>query len=270
MQSQIIVFAAECERRSIPKSTIMLIISSIIPAIVVKDTLDPLYLFRTYEHPKSISQEKQFGAVINPGQAANIPIWQVARATTAAPSYFRPMVINDYVYLDGGFGAEANNPTHHAFNEVAQMHGAEPKNIALTVSIGTGVPSKVRPLGKGFLGDYMAWIKYSVAATTQSENTHRTMKESSECHGYPYERFNPEERLGDIDLGEWRTKTLKDPPRKVNLTLATIKEITEAYLKDPDVQRRIRNVAAQLVETRRLRSQDSNKWSAAAAAVLTG
>ena len=38
----------------------------------------------------------------------DIKIWEAARATSAAPTYFEPMKIGDYTLVDGGL--EANNP----------------------------------------------------------------------------------------------------------------------------------------------------------------
>ena len=42
------------------------------------------YLFRSYDH-LSIDNEQSTGLVRNPGPAANVAIWQAARATSAAP-----------------------------------------------------------------------------------------------------------------------------------------------------------------------------------------
>ena len=38
----------------------------------------------------------------------DIKIWEAARATSAAPTYFKPLKVGDYELLDGGLGA--NNP----------------------------------------------------------------------------------------------------------------------------------------------------------------
>ena len=37
-----------------------------------------------------------------------IKVWEAARATSAAPAYFKPFAIEKYELLDGGLGA--NNP----------------------------------------------------------------------------------------------------------------------------------------------------------------
>ena len=46
------------------------------------------YIFRSYDHPRDLSRGngQSAGSVRNPGPAANVPIWQAARATSAAPT----------------------------------------------------------------------------------------------------------------------------------------------------------------------------------------
>ncbi|XP_033110159.1 85/88 kDa calcium-independent phospholipase A2-like, partial [Anneissia japonica] len=66
-------------------------------------------------------------------------VWQVARASGAAPSYFRPMGR----YLDGGL--IANNPTLDALTEIHEhyidkkMKNLPTQSVGLVLSIGTGV-----------------------------------------------------------------------------------------------------------------------------------
>lgn len=75
----------------------------------------------------------------------NLPLWQLVRASTAAPVYFPPEVINtgsqEFVFVDGGI-TTYNNPSFQAF----LMATTEPYNLnwpagedqLLLVSIGTG------------------------------------------------------------------------------------------------------------------------------------
>lgn len=59
----------------------------------------------------------------NPGREDNYPITRVARATSAAPFYFKAVNLDkddpDLELIDGGFGA--NNPSEEAYREVGQM-----------------------------------------------------------------------------------------------------------------------------------------------------
>jgi hypothetical protein len=61
-------------------------------------------------------------------------IWEAARATSAAPTYFSTITIDEVIYGDGGLGY--NNPTRLAINEA---HDVWPeRSIGCLVSLGTG------------------------------------------------------------------------------------------------------------------------------------
>ncbi|KAF7865472.1 hypothetical protein EAF04_006447 [Stromatinia cepivora] len=210
------------------------------------------YLFRTYEHLKS---QSNYSEELNPGPPLYIPIWQVARATTAAPTYFKPSQINNERFVDGGYGY--NNPTSRTFAEVEQVHGKG--TIAITLSIGTGRPTKVPPIARknsGLIGHYRQMIKYTAATTTDSEHIHEHVKDRTlgRC---TYERLNVDGGLGDINLGEWRIHN------KENMTLKTIREQTLAYLNQSEVRTRMEKVARMLVKNRQERSR-TRRWDVVA------
>ncbi|KAB8296261.1 hypothetical protein EYC80_009035 [Monilinia laxa] len=228
---------------------------TIVLAIRENSCSDAPYLFRTYEHKKSACNYLE---ELNPGPAQPIPIWKVARATTAAPTYFKPIQLECERFVDGGFGGFSNNPTSRTFAEVEQMHGKG--TVALTLSIGTGRPTKVQPIAKhksGFIRYILQLIKYTTATMTDSENTHERVKELLAAQGCPYERFNIDGGLGDINLGEWRIRG------KENITLKKIRDQTCAYLDQSDVQAQMEKVAKIMVNNRIERAKTS-KWNAVA------
>jgi len=53
-------------------------------------------LFCSYDNPVELKSYE------------NIKLWQAARATSASPTYFKPMTIGDGTFVDGGL--QANNP----------------------------------------------------------------------------------------------------------------------------------------------------------------
>ncbi|NOK64444.1 MAG: patatin [Chloroflexi bacterium AL-W] len=73
-------------------------------------------------------------------ESYNFPMWQVARATTAAPTYFEPLSIemeNDqdyYALIDGG--VFANNPAMCGYVEAQRMY--PDASDMIVVSLGTG------------------------------------------------------------------------------------------------------------------------------------
>ena len=95
-------------------------------------------MFRSYDH--IVSNDPDLGEAMNPGYAhtnnSNAFIWEVARATSAAPTYFKEMKIGNDRYMDGGLGA--NNPSGIAWNNARQVSRTPDHRIAMMISIGTG------------------------------------------------------------------------------------------------------------------------------------
>lgn len=73
--------------------------------------------------------------------AWDVKMWQVARATSAAPTYFEPACVaefkdeGDHALVDGG--VYANNPSVAAYSDAAQVWAGAEIHV---VSIGTGQP----------------------------------------------------------------------------------------------------------------------------------
>jgi patatin-like phospholipase/acyl hydrolase len=79
----------------------------------------------------------------------NLPLWQLVRASTAAPVFFPPEVVevgeHEFVFVDGGI-TTYNNPAFQAFLmatlEPYKMNWPAGENKLLVVSIGTGSSPK--------------------------------------------------------------------------------------------------------------------------------
>jgi patatin-like phospholipase/acyl hydrolase len=76
---------------------------------------DKPYLFRT--NPNNIQTPR----VQNPGEADKNKVGKIARATSAAPTYFKPVNISTKEYSDGGMGN--NNPAQLMLDDVIAMTG---------------------------------------------------------------------------------------------------------------------------------------------------
>lgn len=83
-----------------------------------------VYLYKTAHHPRLRDDYKK-------------PMWEIARATSAAPSYFRSHKIGFHTDLVDG-GLWANNPSMVALTEAIGMLQQAPENIAM-LSIGTAL-----------------------------------------------------------------------------------------------------------------------------------
>jgi hypothetical protein len=185
-------------------------------------------------------------------------IWEAARATSAAPSFFKPMTIKSSTYVDGGLGY--NNPAKLALIEAGRIWVG--RDVCL-VSIGTGHPSavsiveesqlrndldfqhsflKIVQSSSSMLASYTVpqWntakdIPYGVLAllkmagavmnnVTNSEVVHDEMEQAAHAK-FPYFRFNIERDPGDIGLEDCKT-------------LQTVKARTTAYMATSDLKKK--------------------------------
>ena len=193
------------------------------------------------------------------GRNANkCAIWQAARSTSAAPSFFRSMFVDVPApggwYIDGGL--RHNNPSQLALDEARRIWPTI-KRFCL-VSIGTGrqknvefldikdseAPKEVRPQsslrsvlsripGVSLLGTVkntpaglMELKKIGQACvnmSTSSEPIHdaifRLATSPDSDMRFPYHRFNVEKGMDSIGLEEWKAKV-------------RMGELTERYMRE--------------------------------------
>lgn len=186
------------------------------------------YLFRTYKNlHRSKDPEEREAHRNRPAMAHDIPIWQVARATSAAPTYFKPPKINDRHYLDGGFGS--NNPCVEILNEVHTMNNNAPESAKLIISIGTGKSKSISRFSSGRLAIWRFWnyINFAAKWASESETRHIDMINAQKHNpdSMRYHRLNVEEGLDEMKLDEWRERG------KVKLMLGRCIAKTRARLR---------------------------------------
>lgn len=117
-----------------------------LPKVMVTATLADrtpvdLHLFRNYPSPSAILGISHAGPFEEPPPAQEQLLWKTARATGAAPTYFRA----SGRFLDGGL--ISNNPTLDALTEIQEYNvalkavgqGDQVAPVSLVVSLGTGV-----------------------------------------------------------------------------------------------------------------------------------
>ncbi|KAL2693380.1 acyl transferase/acyl hydrolase/lysophospholipase [Phyllosticta citricarpa] len=240
------------------------------------------YLFRTFDHlpPAPFVSPARNNQHLNPGHAHRMPIWQVARATSAAPTYFEPLKAEGFMFKDGGLGT--NNPASVALQEVTQLHEQKP---LLLLSIGTGratvndddddntsdtatvpggpkIPSFLEPFFEN-----LAVIKYMQNLVTETEQVHEHMQNRFEDeaaafpHAIPtvYHRLNVSSGIGRvIPLDSWR------PASSGAQTKAAMLAATMAYLSRPGPDAALRETAQLLVRLRRRRAA-TERWERFAA-----
>jgi hypothetical protein len=165
-------------------------------------------------------------------------IWEAARATSAAPTFFSPIYIKHVRYGDGGLGW--NNPTREAIAEAHSIWANRP--IGCVVSIGTGLEEALQlddqtteipkfinsVLAKTSpkLSFQLAVADYCVRCLTSCENTHREMAENPEriILDGNYFRLNVPQGMSKIGLDEWE---------KLEDMLA----LTDSYMRHGEMQK---------------------------------
>ncbi|KAI6878325.1 quinate permease [Hortaea werneckii] len=155
-----------------------------------------------------------------------VKIWEAARATSAATSFFDPITIDGSAYVDGGLGM--NNPVDRLWREAREVFVTGEQNledlIRCVLSVGTGKPA-LKAFGRSVseVGNSL------IAIATETEEKHRTFYNSHEdlARQRLYFRFNPP-YLDAIALNEAEKR-------------GDIRVRTEEYGNDPEVALRVRN-----------------------------
>lgn len=163
------------------KNGIVLIPQSIVLAIT-KDNVDaPPTLFKTYDISAALD---------------GCTIWQVARATSAATTFFKPIKVgrDEIEFIDAGFGH--NNPCEILISEAQQQfpdHG--PMQV---LSLGTGLGDVVK-----LDGSWTSIIKALKDMATSSKRVAMALHDRYRGSGQ-YHRFNVEQGLQDVTLSDWQ------------------------------------------------------------------
>jgi hypothetical protein len=184
-------------------------------------------LFRTYSVDKY--------------ESIDCAIWEAARATSAAPTFFKRIFIGtpplDEPFIDAGLGC--NNPVKQILIEAERIFAD--KYIACIISIGTGqvtttsLPSpslfnKVIPLD---VAEVLAKISTECQATAgDAEMRFRRIANA-------YFRFNVEQGMQNVTLAQWER-------------LGEVKTHTEQYLRQGKVDEMVSAAVKALRERREL------------------
>ncbi|KAF1963562.1 FabD/lysophospholipase-like protein [Byssothecium circinans] len=265
--------------------------------------IDEAYLLRTYDHrygPKTPVWVTPY----NEG-ADKLRIWQVTRATSAAPFFFKMLEADFGVRGKVGFkdgGIRENNPSHAAYSESVSRNGGD-SEPALLLSVGTGRPDTSNdgfaavwpgPFGKVPLmkqwSEKFAVFKNILIKYTEGEEKHKVMRTIAKGEHRWYKRLNVDNGLEDMKLDNWISGKWKNPKTgKIaevpgGKTLSRMEEVTFAYLNRDNIEKKVQEyqppkivlqqVAERLVRHRRLREATKNdnlrRWQTHMGQWLTG
>lgn len=202
------------------------------------------FLFRSYDRKTS------YGAPLerierNPGDPNSFAIWEVARATSAAPSYFKSIRLFQARYYDAA--VNINNPSWEVLNEVNLLADKSQDAIDLLLSIGGGNAKANNPK-VSFGNDTLLQD-----LTDISDVVHSKVQHESEELVFKYFRFDVKEGLQEVRMNEWK------PKPSGSITLKRIQEATRSYLEHKKVSIQIRECARLLVKKRAQRAQ-TMRW----------
>lgn len=210
---------------------------------------------------------------INVGRASNLSIPHVARAATAAVSFFDPLEVQEarewIRFEDGGFGT-TNNPTMVGVEEIRGLYGPN-KKLGAVVSIGTARSDKATEEEHKVAESIKAKAKRFINLATSPDVEHRNMQTYAWDQGNPYYRFNPTSanHLLDIPLDQWLPRKSKKKRKLFGRvkevksgehTLTEIRTRFEAYAGTIENGDAMRACAEELVQRRRRRVLDSARW----------
>src|SRR5947207_1943709 len=179
-------------------------------------------LFRTY----SVRSENSY----------NCRIWEAARATSAAPIFFKRIIIDDGVskeaYIDGALGC--NNPIKQVLKEAQNVFGPD-RHIACILSIGTGQKETV---GLDQPNAFRKWIPVDIISVlkeiaTTCNTAAEEVEELFKGVNHLYFRLNVDQGMQNISLQEWKK-------------LEEVANSTNAYLKKASVTRIVDSVVHSL------------------------
>jgi len=144
---------------------------------------------------------------VRANENANCKIWEAARATTAAPTFFKRIAIGDEgqakeEFVDGGLAC--NNPANQVLDEARVIFGNN-RPVRCLVSIGTGHPGTIglaKPDAfQRILPTDLIQVLKKIA--TDCENTARELKRRFATAEKFYFRFNVAHGAEGILLEEW-------------------------------------------------------------------
>jgi hypothetical protein len=211
------------------------------------------YLLRTYNHQYSM---KTPDYIIRYNEGADkLQIWQVTRATSAAPFFFKALVAdieNEKVTFKDG-GIRENNPSVAAWSEFTSLYGNQ-KSPALLMSVGTGLPKEQDGFATAWPGPFgklpavkkvaetFAVFKNMLVKYTEGEARHQSMLHQAQGEWTWYKRLNVNAGMENMRLDNWEKsvetitvqKHGKEKAKKVVVpggkSLKRMEDATNAYL----------------------------------------
>jgi hypothetical protein len=189
-------------------------------AIPAKNMAHPRH-FRTYQ--------------VRENPSPNCMIWEAARATTAAPPFFKRIAIGEEgrvkeELLDGGI--RFNNPAYQVIYEARSIFD-DASTLRCLVSIGTGDPGIIGlPKPDTFqrmLPTDLIWMLKRIA--TNCEETAHALAQQFKDNPHHYFRYSVTHGAGNISLAEWEKMEDMETHTKAYLKEVSVSSSIDAVVK---------------------------------------
>ena len=218
------------------------------------------YLFRTYDSPM-----KKQPSDLDSGRAFKGTVWSVARACTAAPTYFIPKEIdalNGNIWRFKDAGLVLQNPTQEGIEELLGWIPPNLRNEAFNavLSIGTGSTQRHRYFGPGKPGGLLDMLAtfWTGFRSADPETVHNSVEKALNSHG---------------EKTYWRLNSDSEEHDKIMLdqcdrgTMMMMENLTRVYLERKEIKDYMQECAERLVKQRRQRQLHKDEWERFALAV---
>ena len=162
--------------------------------------------------------------------SADCFIWQAARATTAAPTFFKPIEPSKETIVDAGLGC--NNPTDCILKEAIMVYEQEAESRCL-VSIGTG---QLGVIGLSKHDTLQRWLPIALAKrlgdiVTGCKQATRSYEERFNAFPQCFLRYNFTHGAGEVPLEEWENMGEMETFTKTYLENVTVSKSIDFVVK---------------------------------------
>jgi Patatin-like phospholipase len=183
-------------------------------------------------------------------------IFQSARATSAAPTYFPEIIIENNSYVDGGIGY--NNPAREGLKEANRIWPN--RKVGCLISVGAGLMEPVSGITR--IMEQLGWIFGGFMMGTMPLTAEKLTvagycsKLATDCQSVHFDLLEEPRLQQEGQYARYYRLSVISGMANIGLQEASrlneISEITDAYINSPEIKKLIFNCVALLASGRRM------------------